>query len=260
MPSPILLADRLHVALDAKPILHEIGFTIEAGTWVGLLGANGSGKTTLLRAISGVLPYTGTLALDGRAVATWKPRELARRLAFVRQSVALSFDFSVQELVLLGRAPHKGWLEPYAQADRQQMQHALAEVDLQGFQDRSMLSLSGGEQQRVLLAQAFVQEPDLLLLDEPTAHLDVHHQFEFMQHVDTLVQQGRTVIAAFHDLELAARYADQLLVLDQGRLVAAGPPHDVLTTALLSDVFRMDAFLHIEQDGTLRILYQGPVG
>ncbi|GIV61573.1 ABC transporter ATP-binding protein [Rhodocaloribacter litoris] len=256
---PALVAENLSVVLDGKPVLRELGFTVEAGTWVGLLGPNGSGKTTLLRAIGGLLPYAGTLRVLGREVRAWKPQALARHLAFVRQSASLLFDFTVEELVLLGRAPHKGWLETDTRADRERVRRALARVDLAGFEKRSMLSLSGGEQQRVFLAQALVQEAELLLLDEPTAHLDVHHQFEFIDHVRGLVRAGCTVIAAFHDLELAARFADRILVLDRGRLAAAGPPARVLTADLIAGVFRMEARLYPAEDGSLRIHYVGPL-
>ena len=257
-PVPLVVAEDLRVALDGTPILHGLDFAVEAGTWVGLLGPNGSGKTTLLRALAGVLPYQGRLDLDGRAVRAWKPRALARRLAVLRQTTPLSFDFSVEELVLLGRTAHKGWLDRYDAADRARVREALAHVDLDAFARRSVLALSGGERQRVLLAQALVQESDLLLLDEPTAHLDVHYQFEFLDVVRALVAAGRTVIAVFHDLEQAARYADHLLVLDQGRLVADGPPRHVLTEALLASVFRMRA--RVESAGErLRILYEAPV-
>ena len=259
MPDPLLHAEDLHVALDGTPILHGLDFALDAGTWIGLLGPNGSGKTTLLRAISGVLPYEGSLTLAGRPVRAWKPREMARQVAFVRQATPLSFDFAVEELVLLGRTPHKGWLERYGPTDRSAVAHALARVDLAGFSRRSVLSLSGGERQRVFLAQALVQEADLLLLDEPTTHLDVHYQFEFLNVVRNLVNAGRTVVAVFHDLELAARYADTLLVLQQGRMAATGAPAHVLTEALLAEVFRMEAYLAPASDGTLRISYERPV-
>lgn len=253
----LLTANDVHVALDDQPILHGLSFEIASGTWIGLLGPNGSGKTTLLRAISGVLPYTGQLFLDERPVHDWTPRSLAQRVAFVRQSPTLTFDFSVTELVLLGRTPHKRWLQSYNQQDRRLVQEALAQVELEGFGDRSVLSLSGGELQRVFLAQALVQEADFLLLDEPTAHLDVHYQFAFMDQVHELVEHGRTILAVFHDLELAARYADRLLVLDEGRLVADGAPPDVLTPELIASVFRMNAEIHHAPDGTLRIDYCG---
>ncbi len=255
---PVFTADALHVALDGRPILHDLRFGVEEGQWVGLIGPNGSGKTTLLRTLGGLLPYTGTLTLDEQPVRAWPPRDLARRLAFVRQNPSLAFDFTVEEFVLLGRAPHHGWLEGFSSADRQHADTALVELDLHDFADRSLETLSGGEQQRVQLAQALAQEAGILLLDEPTAHLDVHHQFDGMDRVAALTPR-RTVIAAFHDLAFAARYADRLLVLDRGRLVADGTPHDVLTPALIRDVFRMDADVFDAPSGALEIRYLAPV-
>ena len=256
--TPVFAADALGVALGGRPILHGLGFAVETGRWVALVGPNGSGKTTLLRTLGGLLPHTGTLALDGQPVRSWSPRDLARRLAFVRQSPTLAFDFTVEEFVLLGRAPHHGWLDGFSSGDRAHARAALAELDLAAFADRSLGTLSGGEQQRVQLAQALAQEADVLLLDEPTAHLDVHHQFDGMDRVAALAPR-RTVVAAFHDLAFAARYADRLLVLDRGRLVADGAPHAVLTPALIRDVFRMDADVLDAPNGTLEIRYLAPV-
>jgi len=255
---PVYSADALHVALGGRTILHDLHFTVEPGSWVALVGPNGSGKTTLLRALGGLLPYSGALMLDEQTLDSWKPRDLARRLAFVRQSPTLAFDFSVEEFVLLGRAPHHGWLEGFSATDRAHVRTALAELDLESFADRSLDTLSGGEQQRVQLAQALAQEAGVLLLDEPTAHLDVHHQFDGMDRVASL-DPPRTVIAAFHDLAFAARYADRLLVLDEGRLVAEGSPHDVLTPDLIRSVFRMDADVLAPPDAPLEIRYLSPV-
>lgn len=256
---PVVRARHVSVGIDGTDILTDLSFHIESGRLVGLLGPNGSGKTTLLRCISGLVPAEGSLDVLGRAVNTWRPRELARRLAFVRQAVSLSFDFTVSELVLLGRSPHKRWLQDYADEDFSRMKRALDRVDLSGFYDRSVHTLSGGELQRVFLAQALIQEADVLLLDEPTAHLDVHYQFEFMEVVRELVSRGRTVVAVFHDLEIAARYADALIILDRGRIAAEGLPGDVLTTDLIAEVFRMQACLRTSSDGMLRIEYLGPV-
>ena len=255
----LLSVEHLDVWLDDNQILTDVGFEIERGTWIGLLGPNGSGKTTLLRAIGTHIPFNGTIRLDGRPVAAWSARERARRLAYVRQASSLTFDFTVEELVLLGRSPHRGWLQAYRADDRSLVREALSMVDLEGFADRSVLSLSGGEMQRVFLAQALVQEADLLLLDEPTSHLDVHYQFAFMKQVQTLVEGGRTVLAVFHDLELAARYADRLLVLQEGALVSHGRPASVLTPACMAEVFGMEARTERRDDGTLRIEYVGPV-
>lgn len=252
----LIEASDLHVALSGKPILHGLGFELEQGKWNGLLGPNGSGKTTLLRAIAGLIPYQGTLKFDGRAISEWPRKEMARRVAFVRQTHAISFDFRVIDLVLLGRAPHKSLLSVYTDEDSDRAMSALTQLDLSGFEDRSFHSLSGGEQQRVFLAQALVQEADLLILDEPTTYLDVHHQFEFMEYVQSLVHEGRTVIGAVHDLEMAARFADHVQVLDRGRLTASGSPAEVMTPALLADVFRMQAKVHTTSDQLLRIAYE----
>lgn len=255
----LLSVDHLGVSLDGHQILRDVSFEVSSGAWIGLLGPNGSGKTTLLRAIGGHLPFEGHIELMGRPLDQWNVQERARRLAFVRQAPTLTFDFTVKDLVLLGRAPHRGWLEAYHRSDRDRVQEALAQVDLEGFASRSVLSLSGGEMQRVFLAQALVQEADLLLLDEPTAHLDVHYQFSFMERVQSQVAEGRTVLAVFHDLELAARYADQLLVLKDGELWDRGEPSSVLTSECIAEVFGMQARIERRPDGSLLIDYVGPV-
>ncbi len=252
-------ASGLQVILGGRTILDELTFQIPAGSFVGLLGPNGSGKTTLIRTISGVLPYSGQLFLEGRPLQRWPRRALARRVAVVRQAPTLAFDFTVEDIVLMGRAPHKGWLEPFTAADRARVRAALTAVDLTDAAHRLIHTLSGGEQQRVFLAQALAQEADLLLLDEPTAHLDVHYQFELLERIRSLVAEGRTVVAVFHDLALAARYADRLLVLHQGRLVADGPPDEVLTEDLIARVFRMKARIHYLADGTPCIQYLHPI-
>lgn len=255
----LLSVDRLTVTLDGHTILRDVGFEVTAGQWVGILGPNGAGKTTLLRALGGHIPFDGDIRLLGIPIETMSAQERARTQAFVRQARSLTFDFTVEEFVLLGRAPHRGWLQAYRHTDRERVQEALARVDLEDFGGRSVLSLSGGEMQRVFLAQALVQDADLLLLDEPTAHLDVHYQFSFMEQVRTQVNAGRTVLAVGHDLELAARYADRLLLIADGELRAQGPPNTVLTPERIASVFGMRVALNQHPDGTLRIDYLGPV-
>ena len=255
----LLSVDTLTVRLDGHTILADVGFDLSGGAWVGLLGPNGSGKTTLLRALGAHLPFEGTITLDGRPLQQWTATERAQRLAYVQQTPSLTFDFTVEDLVLLGRAPHRGWVQRYQADDRERVQDALRRVDLEGFADRSVLSLSGGERQRVFLAQALVQEADLLLLDEPTAHLDVQYQFSVLQEVQALVAAGRTVITVFHDLERAARYAERLLILDEGRLVADGAPRAVLTPDCIADVFGMEARVEPRSEGGVHIDYVGPV-
>ena len=174
----------------------------------------------------------------------------------MRQSHSIPFDFKVDELVLLGRSPHKNLLSSYDLSDAQLVRNALKLVDMSGFSSRSYSSLSGGEQQRVFLAQALVQEADILLLDEPTTYLDVHHQFEFLQHVRSLVDSGKTVIGAFHDLEMAARFCDHLIVFSDGTVAADGPPTEVLDSELLARVFRMNATVYLSENAALRIHFE----
>ena len=255
---PVIAADGLRVELGGVPILHDLSFSISAGNWIGLLGPNGSGKTTLLKTLGGLLPYSGSLELHARPLATWRDRERAREVAFVRQQPSLDFDFTVEEVVSLGLAPHLSWLERPSPAQRERVHTALSDTDLTDLAGRPVSTLSGGEQQRVQLAQALAQDAPVLLLDEPTAHLDVHHRYDLMERIAALVRTGRTVVAAFHDLAFAARYADRLLVLDEGALAADGLPEEVLTSRLIRNVFKMNADVEINQ-GELRVRYLAPV-
>jgi iron complex transport system ATP-binding protein len=249
----------LDVTLGETSILHDISGEVAAGEWIGLLGPNGSGKTTLLRSIGGAIPYNGSITLDEKEIREWDPRQLARRMAFVRQNARVSFDFTVEEVIRLGRSPYKRWLETYSSYDRSRVRTALEKVDLEGFENRLVTELSGGEQQLVLLAQALVQEADILLLDEPTNHLDVHHQYQFLQQVENLVERNRSVLTAFHDLNLAARYGHRLFILQDGRLVAQGTPREVLTEELIASVFRMNCSITADRDGLLNIQFITPL-
>lgn len=253
---PVLAANAVSIALNGTPIVHDVSFVLRQGTWTGLLGPNGSGKTTLLRALGGHVAYAGHIALDGRPLGAWTARERAQRLAYVRQAPSLTFDFTVAELVTMGHAPHVGWFGTLPTATADGVHDALAAVGLDGCAERSVLSLSGGERQRAFLAQALVQDTPLLLLDEPIAHLDVRYQFRFLDRVQRCVADGKTVLAVFHDLEQAARYADRLLLLDDGHLVADGPPGDVLTASRIRSVFHMSATVQPDSKGHLRIQYR----
>ena len=239
-------------------MLHEVTFHVRAGERVALIGPNGAGKTTLLRTLVGLLPHSGPLQLAGHGLADWSARGRAREIALVLQQTPLAVDFTVAEIVALGRAPHLGWMDALADADRQRVDAALDALDLHALADRPVPSLSGGEQQRVFLAQALAQDAPLLLLDEPTAHLDIRHQLDLLRRVERLADAGRTVMAAIHDLELAARFADRILMLADGRLVADGSPSDVLTPDRLRDVFGVDAEVSSDPTG-LRIRYLSAV-
>jgi iron complex transport system ATP-binding protein len=168
---------------------------------------------------------------------------LALHLAVLQQAPSISFDFTVAEFVLLGRMPHKKWLERDSPDDRTQMRQILVDLELIDLAERTLPSLSGGERQRVYLAQALAQDTHVLFLDEPTSHLDVFYQFDLLKRLRRLVDDGKTVVAVFHDLELAARFSDQVLVLQEGALTASGPPDAALTSDLIRRVFRMEARL-----------------
>lgn len=254
-----LAATNLTVHLSGNRILDDVAFEVPRGQFVGVLGPNGSGKTTLLRALAGLLTYAGSATLFGKEVSGWPRRELARMLAFVRQFQSLPFDFRVEELVLLGRTPHVGWLQSYSTDDRRLARAALEDLDVATLRTRSVRDLSGGELQRVLLAQALVQQADVLLLDEPTAHLDVHHQYNFLSAIRRHVREGKTALAVFHDLELAARFSDALVVLHQGRCVSTGTPAEVLTQHLLAQVFRMEGRIHRDTLDQPRVQYMFPL-
>lgn len=258
--NPLLKVDSLGVTLNARRIIEGIHFTVEAGEWVGIIGPNGSGKTTLLRALNGFLPFTGTVALKGREVRRWLRRELATTVSFVRQTHTLAFDFSVEELVGMGRTPYKGWLDGLDGDDLSGIGEALTRVNLEGFEQRNVLSLSGGELQRVFLAQTLVQDTELVLLDEPTTHLDVYQQYEFLEHVREMTNSGRTVVSVFHDLEQASRYSNKLLVMLEGRQVAFADPAEILTPDLIASVFNMSVRVGRSEEGLATIAYLRPVG
>ncbi len=241
MNAPRIASEALHVELGERTVLSGLAFEVATGKFTALIGPNGSGKTTLLRAIGGLLRYTGSLTLAGREIAAWPARELARTLAFVRQSAVVSFDFTAREFVALGRTPHQPWLRGTSPTEKGQVDALLDALDLTRYADAPATRLSGGEQQRLFLAQALAQETTVLLLDEPTLHLDLYHQYDLMRRLEALVASGKTILAVVHDLALAARFADCLLVLQDGRLAAAGSPAEVLTPALIADVFRMQA-------------------
>ena len=226
-----------------RMLVDGVGFRAGAGEFVALIGPNGAGKSSLLKAITGEWrDIDGTVAVAGRARGRWPPRVLARNVAVMTQNPEMRFDFTVSELVRLGRAPHRGESAP--SADRAIVADALAAVGMAGFAGRSVLQLSGGERQRVFLAKTIAQVTpapgtlpeagSLMLLDEPTSALDLAQQLTAMGAVRRIADNGATVLAILHDLNLAAGFADRIMVMTRGRLVADGPPNAVLTAERLS--------------------------
>ncbi len=236
---PHLLVKTLHVSYGPIQALRGVTMSAKHGEFLGIIGPNGSGKSTLLRAIVRELrPHEGQILLDGRDIWLFDSRALARRVAVVPQNTAIAFDFTVLEVVLLGRTPHLGRLEMEGANDYQAAENALAVTDTAHLRDRPATQISGGELQRVMIAKALAQEPELLLLDEPTSHLDINHQLHIMDLVRELNdQRGLTVISVHHDLNLAAQYCDRLVVLKDGVVFSEGSPADVLTAETVEEAY-----------------------
>ncbi|MFJ3215562.1 ABC transporter ATP-binding protein [Kitasatospora sp. NPDC086801] len=234
-----LSLDSVSVELAGARLVHDVALDAAAGQVVGLVGPNGSGKSTLLRCVYRALrPAAGAVRLDGADLHALTAREAARRVAALPQEHSAEFDFTVAEVVAMGRLPHRRGLGGPSRGDHARCTEALRKVGAEQLAGRGFLSLSGGEKQRVLIARALVQEPRLLVLDEPTNHLDIAHQLDVL----ALVREaGPTVLTALHDLNLAAGHCDLLYVLRAGRIVASGPPAEVLRPALLAEVFGVRA-------------------
>ena len=244
MSRPVLAVDELSVDLGDSEILSTVSLTADAGELVGLVGPNGAGKTTLLRAIQGIVqPTQGSVTVDGQAVGDLSARARGRHIASVPQETGLSFSFPVEQAVAMGRNPHIGRFGTADETDHEKIQAALEKTALTGFVDRPVTELSGGERQRVLLARAFAQDAPLLLLDEPTANLDINHAINTLDLVRSVVDDGTAAVAAIHDLDLAARYCDRLVLLVDGGVLAAGPPESVLTREQLETAFGVETVI-----------------
>ncbi|HEX2304416.1 MAG TPA: ABC transporter ATP-binding protein [Gaiella sp.] len=223
------------VALGGRPVVDGVDAAVAEGEWLALIGPNGAGKTTLLRAVAGLVPFTGSIEIGGRPIEGLRRSELSRLVAVVPQEPSTPPWMTVAEYVLLGRTPHLGPLAKEGRRDREAAARALARLDLLGYEERRLGTLSGGEKQRVVVARALAQEAQIILLDEPTAALDIGHQQQALELLDLLrAESGLTLVAAMHDLTLAAQYADRMVLLDAGKVAADGVPRDVLTETLIA--------------------------
>ncbi|MDX2192725.1 MAG: ABC transporter ATP-binding protein [Gemmatimonadales bacterium] len=239
----------------AAPALDGVDVTLAAGELLAVVGPNGSGKSTLVRALLGLLPLeAGASRIDGRLVGDWPRDALARRVAAVPQSEAPAFPLRVHEAALLGRYAHLGPVAPPGEADRAAVRRALERCDAWALRDRRTDTLSGGEWQRVRLARALAAEPAVLVLDEPTAALDVRHEMELFELVHALVADGLGALVVTHHLNLAARYASRILLLDGGRAVADGPPLRVLERQVLTRVFGWPVAVTTWCDGSPQVV------
>ena len=250
-----ITTEQLQATLGGSHILKGVSIEVSDKDFVGIIGPNGSGKSTLLKSIYRVLtPQSGTVFLDGNALNSYKPKESARKMAVVAQHNYYNFEFSVQDVVLMGRAPHKKAMERDNADDYRIVREALEKVNIGGFSQRSFSTLSGGEQQRVILARALAQQTQCLILDEPTNHLDIKYQLQLMDIVRSL---RLTVVSAIHDLNIAAMYCNKLFVLQNGRIIAFGPPKQVLTREFIRQVYEVEAKLYTDPEtGQMHILYE----
>lgn len=232
----------------SQTILGGVDFKPTQGETVGLIGPNGSGKSSLLRILAGIVaPDAGSVTLDGTAIGSMRRKQIARRVAMVDQHSNTDVDISVIDVVRLGRIPHQGLLGGDAAADDRAIARALADTDMTQKSHRLWHTLSGGERQRVQIARALAQEPTELLLDEPTNHLDIAHQLDILALVSNL---PLTSFIALHDLNLAAMFCDRIVVLREGVVVAVGAPADVITEALVEDVYNVRADIVLDESGT----------
>ncbi len=245
-----LVLEAVGLALGGRSVLRDVTFRVDPGEVVGLLGRNGVGKTTLLRIASGILaPDTGSVHLDDRPLASFSRRALARRIAVVPQDLHVPFPFLAGEVVLMGRTPHKGWLGLESADDVQRARDAMQRMGILHLENRSVLELSGGERQLVMFARSLAQASELLLLDEPTAFLDLSHRIDVLQVVRELAADGGSAVVVSHDLALCARVCDRLVVLVDGEVVAQGRPAEVLQPELLHQAFGIEADILGGPDG-----------
>lgn len=245
--------DNIQVSFGSKPILHDISLAIHDKEFVGIIGTNGSGKSTFLKCLYRVLqPSGGKIFFDGSELNSLSHRDTALKMAVVAQHSTVNFDFSVLEMVLMGRSPYKGLLDRDQLDDYEIARHALAEVGLSDFESRNFNTLSGGEQQRVILARALAQRTECLVLDEPTNHLDIKYQLELMTIVKRL---DATVVSAIHDLNLAAIYCDRIIALKDGHIVCSGTPQEVLTAETIRHIYGVSATVQTLPNGRLNIIY-----
>lgn len=249
-----LSTENIRLSYGAQEILKGVSINGNTGEFIGIIGPNGSGKSTLLKCIYRILkPHAGQVFLDGEELSGISIRNSAKKMAVVAQHNYYNFDFSVMEVVLMGRAPHKKTMERDNAKDFQIAQKALETVEMEGFANRSFSTLSGGEQQRVILARALAQQTPCLILDEPTNHLDITHQIQLMKIVKNLKV---TVISTVHDLNIAAMFCDRLYVLQDGEIVGQGTPQEVLTAEFIKKIYRVETEIVYDSAGQLHVLFQ----
>ncbi len=241
----IIRLDNVSLGYNGCPVLHDIDIGVQKGEVVGIIGPNASGKSTLIKAISGLLkPSSGDITIDGRNSRSIKGEDMAKIIAVVPQNPSLPSAFSAFELTLMGRTPHLGLLQYESPKDFAIVWKAMEQTSTQHLAERKLGELSGGERQRLVISKALVQEPEVILLDEPTAHLDLNYQIEILNLITNLsAKENITLILALHDLNLAAQYCERLFLLSSGMVFAAGCPEDVITPENIKQVYGIDVLV-----------------
>ena len=259
-PPPAINAQGLFFKIEAETLLDSVNLRADRGQLVGIIGPNGAGKSTFLRAISGILRYqAGAVYVEGRELNSISTKDIAAGLAIVPQIAPYTQGFTSLELVLMGRYPHLGRFQVEGKADDRIAKEAMRLTETEQFADRTLDTLSGGERQRVFVSRALAQQPRILLLDEPISNLDVLHQLKVLDVVRDLVDDGLTAIAAIHDLQMAARYCDRLVLLQNGRVLAEGSPETVLSPEMIESAFGVKSAVYRDPvTGSLAISLIGP--
>ena len=243
MDAALLSAENLTCGYGKEPVVRGVTFDLHAGDFLGVVGPNGCGKSTLIRGLTGILRATsGRAALQGQNVRTLSRRAIARRIAVIPQDTLPLFGFSVVEMVLMGRNPHLGRLQRTGEHDLSLVHEALRQTDLYALRHRKVTELSGGERQRAVIARALAQQPALLLLDEPDSHLDIGHQIQLFDLLDSLNRTRElALLCVSHNINLGCSYCHRLMLMQEGRVVATGPPKDIVTPKSIRDLYGVDA-------------------
>lgn len=247
----IIEVQNIHFSYERKEVLIDNSFSLGRGEFLGIIGPNGAGKSTILRLICGILePKQGSINILGESMERITRRQLAKNIAFVPQETHFALNFTVEDIVMMGRYPYLRAFQKENKNDYAARDHALEYTDVQSFRNRTINSLSSGERQRVVLARALAQEPTILILDEPTSHLDLHHQYAIMELLKKLNKEGMSIIIVNHDLNLASLYCERLVLMNQGKVFGQGPPKDLLSEKILQQVYqtRVKVIKHPQKD------------